>query len=400
MSWPRLVTTAYLLTGDLDRAKELARDTLVVVCSRWRRIPRDDVDFYARRSLVKGHLRRARRRKPVPQGALGALSALTALSAVSARQRVVLVMLHAEGLGEVEISQLLGCSAGTVRSLAQRGLAVCGAGSGRGGGGGHGGGSGAERLRGLFAEAAEAAEIAEVIGVVEVVELGDNSVPFALPLGAIEQRGRARRRRRTGAVAAVCALLLAPTAVFAAERIGVFGAAESSGPSSAAQAGSPVRIVAPGERVQVVKGVQVWLTADGEHWSTPTGSNQFRGPADGSTDDAKSGVSAQAEAVNDKYFLSGLYHGLAADPGRVAVTVGDATVNGAVLTLAGSPGWGFWYSNTLLTGSELKSVFAEGFDDTRGRASRASGERGADGPAVVTVYDADAKVVARTDELR
>ncbi|MGW1779354.1 sigma factor-like helix-turn-helix DNA-binding protein [Streptomyces sp. NPDC002143] len=387
MSWPRLVTTAYLLTGDLDRAKELARDTLVVVCARWRRIPRDDVDFYARRSLVKGHLRRARRRKPVPQGVLGVLSA------VSARQRVVLVMLHGEGLGEVEIAQLLGCSAGTVRSLAQRGLAVCGAGS-RGGGGS---GSGAERLRGLFAQAAEAAEIAEVIGVVEVVELGDDSVPFALPLGAIEQHGRARRRRRTGAVAAVCALLLAPTTVFAAERMGLFGAAEPSGPSSASEAGSPVRIVAPGERVQVVKGVQVWLTADGEHWSTPTGSNQFRGPADGSTEGAKSGVSAQVEAVNDKYFLSGLYHGLAADPGRVAVAVGDATVNGAVLTLAGSPGWGFWYSSTLLTGSELKSVFAEGFDDARGRAS---GGSGGDGPAVVTVYDADARVVARTDDLR
>ncbi|MDV9177036.1 sigma factor-like helix-turn-helix DNA-binding protein, partial [Streptomyces sp. W16] len=133
---PRLVTTAHLLSDDPREATELVRRTLVGVCARWRRIPRDDVDFYVRRSLVKEFLRRARRQQALTHGVL---------KDTSARQRAVLVMLHWEGLREAEIAQLLGWSAGAVSSRARRGLAVCG--------------GDAERLRGLFAEAAEAAEI-------------------------------------------------------------------------------------------------------------------------------------------------------------------------------------------------------------------------------------------------
>jgi RNA polymerase sigma factor (sigma-70 family) len=364
---PKLVTTAHLLSADPREATELVRNTLVRVCARWRRIPRDDVDFYVRRLLVKEHLRRARRQKALPHEVLGALGAL------SARQRAVLVMLHWEGLPETEIAQLLGCSAGAVRSRAQRGLAVCG--------------GDAERLRGLFAEAA------------------DGVVPLTVPLGAVEQRGRTLRRRRSGAVAALCALLLVPSAVFAADRIVGVGTVDGSGAGATDVAQSPIRIVAPGERVDAAPGVQVWLTTDGKHWSTPERPNQFRGLADDSSDDSyrndykdsyehsfkdsygsslkdssesgKPGVSAQPEPVNSGYFLSGLYHGLSADPARVEVTVDDSRITGTVLTLAGSPGWGVWYARAPLSTAEMKSIFVQG------------------GPTV-TVYDAAGKVVARS----
>ncbi|MFJ3305883.1 sigma factor-like helix-turn-helix DNA-binding protein [Streptomyces sp. NPDC086549] len=359
--WPRLLTTAQLLCGDPREATELVRNTLVDVCARWRRIPRDDVDFYVRRSLVRGHLRRARRarrRKALPQEALGALSA---------RQRVVLVMLHRDGLSDVEIAQMLGCSVGAVRSHAQRGLAVCGGGT--------------ERLRGLFAAAVEGAEGAPGV------------VPSAVPLGTIERRGRALRRRRTGAVAVACALLLAPSAVFAAGRIGGTGGADGPGARVADVASSSVRIVTPGERVEVVRGVQVWLTADGKHWSTPLRSNQFRGLSEDTAEDTaedtdddgagsgagsgKPGVSAQVEPVNSTYFLSGIYHGLSTDPSRVEAAVGGTRVTGTVLTLAGSPGWGVWYARAPLSVTELKASLVEG------------------GPTV-TVYDAAGKAVARS----
>ncbi|MER5828833.1 hypothetical protein ABT086_43295, partial [Streptomyces mirabilis] len=62
-AWPRLVRTAHLLTGDLHQAEDLARATLARVRARWRRIPRNDVDFYVRRSLVRTHLGRTRRRR-------------------------------------------------------------------------------------------------------------------------------------------------------------------------------------------------------------------------------------------------------------------------------------------------------------------------------------------------
>ncbi|WP_210585212.1 sigma factor-like helix-turn-helix DNA-binding protein [Streptomyces sp. GESEQ-35] len=346
--WPRLVTTAQLLAGDPREATELVRNALVGVCARWRRIPRDDVDFYVRRSLVKEHLRRARRHQALPQEELGALSA---------RQRVVLVMLHWEGLGETEIAQMLGCSAGAVRSRARRGLALCG--------------GDAERLRGLFAEAAEAAKGAET------AETADGVVPFAVPLGAIEHRGRTLRRRRVGAVTAVCALLLAPAAVFAADRILGAGGADEPGAKTVGMASSPIRIVAPGERVEAVPGMQVWLTTDGKHWSTPQRPNQFRGLAEDGGESEKPGVSAQLEPVNSAYFLSGLYHGLSADPARVEVTVDDSKITGSVLTLAGSPGWGVWYARAPLSAAKLKTSYAEG------------------GPTI-TVYDAAGKVVARS----
>jgi DNA-binding CsgD family transcriptional regulator len=342
---PELVTTAHLLHGDPGvpgdlgssrEATELVRRTLVEVCARWRRIPRDDVDFYVRRLLVEEYLRgaRTRRGKAVPHGASGTLSA---------RQRAVLVLLHWEGRREAEIAQLLGCSTGAVRSHARRGLALCG--------------GDAERLRGLFAATAEAP--------VEVV-------PADVPLDAVERRGRTLRRRRRGVVMAVCALLLVPAVGFGAGR---FLGAGSSGGSGGGVAGvaaqSPIRIVAPGERVDAVPGVRVWLTTDGKHWSTPERPNQFRGSEGG-----KPGVSSQPDPVNSGYFLSGLYHGLSADPARVEVTVADDRITGTVLTLAGSPGWGVWYARAPLSPEELKSSFADG------------------GPTV-TVYDASGKVVVR-----
>jgi RNA polymerase sigma-70 factor (sigma-E family) len=141
-AWPRLVRTAHLLTGDLHEAEDLVRTTLARVRARWRRIPRDDVDFYVRRSLVRTHLgrtrrgraarlltpflpERARRAVPVPTEAVGRRDALgRALAALPARRRAVMVLRHWEGLGEAEIAQLLGCSAGTVKAHARRGLAA------------------------------------------------------------------------------------------------------------------------------------------------------------------------------------------------------------------------------------------------------------------------------------
>ncbi|WP_405949483.1 hypothetical protein OG588_26570 [Streptomyces prunicolor] len=340
---PELVTTAHLLSGgpgdpgDPREATELVRRTLVKVCARWRRIPRDDVDFYVRRSLVKEYLRRARRRRTR-----------------SARQRAVLVLLHWERLPEKETAQLLGCSTGAVRSRARRGLAVYG--------------GDAERLRGLFTEAAKSAESAS------------GGVPFDVPLDAVEQRGRALRRRRRGVVVAGCALLLVPAVVFGAGGfMGAGSADDGSGGGASDVAQSPTRIVAPGERVDAVTGVQVWLTTDGKHWSTPERPNQFRaltGDSGRQEEQPKPGVSAQLDPMKSGYFLSGLYRGLSADPARVEVTVDDRRITGTVLTLAGSPGWGVWYARTPLTPEELKSSSVDG------------------GPTV-TVYDAAGKVVAR-----
>ncbi|MFE2885430.1 sigma factor-like helix-turn-helix DNA-binding protein [Streptomyces sp. NPDC059272] len=360
----RLATTAHLLSGapaDPGEATELVRRTLVRVCARWRRIPRADVDFYVRRSLVKEFLRRSRR-QPAPSDGV--------LKGLSARQRAVLVLLHREGLREAEVAQLLGCSTGAVRSRARRALAVYG--------------GEAEELRKRLGEAGETAQVAAGEGA------------FDVPLDVVRRRGRALRRRRRGVVVGVCAVVLVPAVVVGAGQFVGSGSGGGAETGAAGVALSPIRVVAPGERVDAVPGVQVWLTADGEHWSTPQGSSQFRGLNDrGYTDSywekvkggrggaaevsggsGKSGVSVRLDPVNSSYFLSGLYRGLSADPARVEVIVDDRRITGTVLTLAGGPGWGVWYARSPLSPTETKTSLNGG------------------GPTV-TVYDTAGKVVAR-----
>ncbi|CAM5398421.1 hypothetical protein GCM10010261_41510 [Streptomyces pilosus] len=326
--WPGLVATSLLLTEDAGAAEELARRTLVRVCARWRRIPRDDVDFHVRRCLLRVHLR-ARR--------------------AGARRRAVLVLRYWSGLREPEIAQVLGCSVGAVRAVVRRG---------------------AKELQPGLRQAGFAAAL-------------DGFVPPALPLAEIRAAGALRRRRRAGVVAAGCALLLAPPAVYALAPGEV--PAGAAGASPGRPEPGPVRVVAPGERVSAAPGVDVWLTADGHHWSSPRSPARFRAVDDGNLDRSRPGVSLQGERLDDgTYVRTGVFHGLAGDPARVEVREGGRTVTADVLTLAGSPGWGAWYVRTA--GGD-----AEAAGDTAAQAVP-----GAGGPAV-TVYDAAGKVLVRAE---
>ncbi|MGW5125923.1 SigE family RNA polymerase sigma factor [Streptomyces sp. NPDC004069] len=141
-AWSRLLRTALLLTGDYHEAEDLVQTTLAKVYARWGRIPPDDVDFYVRRSLVNNNLSRIRRRRVthllmpfLPERmqqsdsghaeSVERRAALTqALATLSARQRTVLVLRYWEDLSETDIAELLGCSLGTVKTHARRGLAA------------------------------------------------------------------------------------------------------------------------------------------------------------------------------------------------------------------------------------------------------------------------------------
>ncbi|MFF8030028.1 sigma factor-like helix-turn-helix DNA-binding protein [Streptomyces sp. NPDC016626] len=339
--WPRLVATARLLTEDAGAAEELARRTLVRVCARWRRVPRNDVDFHVRRSLVRAYLRGRR---------------------AGGRRRVVLVLRHWEGLGEAEIAQLLGCSVGAVRAWVRRGEKE----------------TRAEDRRAGFA--------AVLAGL----------VPPAVPLDDIQRDGVLRRRRRAGAVAAGCALLLAPPALLAAGPLAGGGATPASEAPDRPAPG-PVRIVAPGERVSVAPGVDLWLTPDGRHWSSPQAPNRFLPVDDVNLDRTRAGVSVQGEDLGGgTYLRSGMYYGLTADPARIEIRAGGRTVTANVLTLAGSPGWGVWYAKTPLadTGTDTGTDTITGAAADRART--ATGARPAGSGQTVTVYDAAGEVLVRS----
>ncbi|MFE6746143.1 SigE family RNA polymerase sigma factor [Kitasatospora purpeofusca] len=139
--WRRLVRTAYLLTGDYHEAEDVVQATLAKVFRSWARIGRlDEPDAYVHRALVNNNLSRHRRRRvrqllvPVlPERAHGAGAGhrdveersvlLQALAELPPRQRAVVVLRYWEDMSEQQVAEVLGCSAGNVKSQASRGLA-------------------------------------------------------------------------------------------------------------------------------------------------------------------------------------------------------------------------------------------------------------------------------------
>jgi RNA polymerase sigma-70 factor (sigma-E family) len=131
---------AYLLCGDWHLAEDLAQTAFVKLYRAWSRITtREPLDRYVHRVLVRTYLderRRPWRRRESPvdpyDGALDLagstpstderLHLLAALDQVPPRQRAVLVLRYWLDLPVAEAATWLGCSEGTVKSQAARGL--------------------------------------------------------------------------------------------------------------------------------------------------------------------------------------------------------------------------------------------------------------------------------------
>ena len=133
---PRLRRTAFLLCGDWHAAEDLAQATLAKMFVSWRRIRRQDAVYaYASRTLVNTYLadrRRLRSREllaawlPEPAAPAGTpelrMVILDALATLPPRARVVVVMRYWADMSVDQVADLLGCSAGNVKSQASRGL--------------------------------------------------------------------------------------------------------------------------------------------------------------------------------------------------------------------------------------------------------------------------------------
>ncbi|MFG2885855.1 SigE family RNA polymerase sigma factor [Streptomyces sp. NPDC048297] len=142
--WPRLMRTAFLLTGEQHAAEDLVQSTLEQAFVAWRRVgAADDPEAYVRRVMINLHARKHRRRlkeflaprddsgmvhevagtgDPIAQADdRGAL--LTALAQLPARQREAVVLRYWEDLTETQAAEAMGCSVGTVKSNTAKGIA-------------------------------------------------------------------------------------------------------------------------------------------------------------------------------------------------------------------------------------------------------------------------------------
>ena len=135
-TWPRLYRTAAAITGHPGEAEDALQAAYAKAYASWRRVRATDrPEAYVRRMVINeilgsrrhGFLRRERPHEAVePRGAVASPEAevvlhdeiWAAVLRLPRRQRAVIVLRYYEDLSESAIAEVLGCSAGTVKSQA------------------------------------------------------------------------------------------------------------------------------------------------------------------------------------------------------------------------------------------------------------------------------------------
>ena len=136
-----LVRLGFTVSGDYQRAEDLAQIALMQAFRSWRKVRKaDDPHYYVRRILINAYLSMARRRsfseaptaeldphRTVPDHATDIVNSddlWRALATLSARERVVLVLRYYQDLDDRTIADVLGIKPSSVRATASRALAT------------------------------------------------------------------------------------------------------------------------------------------------------------------------------------------------------------------------------------------------------------------------------------
>lgn len=130
---------AYLLCQDASRVDDLVQTVITRLYVHWGRASVvDNIDAYTRTILVRVYLRDRQSgwatrvslngELPEPAGVAadpdGAMDMRAALAALPPRQRAVVVLRYYCDVPVEQVAQLMGCSAGTVKSQTAKGLAA------------------------------------------------------------------------------------------------------------------------------------------------------------------------------------------------------------------------------------------------------------------------------------
>ena len=134
----RLRRFAYLCCGDWHRAEDAVQTALIRLYGVWAGKSPDSIDRYVRRVVTnilidehrRGWFRRERTSDLVPDrsvpdasdSSVETITIMNALARLPRRQRAVVVLRFWEDLSVEQVSEILRCSTGTVKSQSARGL--------------------------------------------------------------------------------------------------------------------------------------------------------------------------------------------------------------------------------------------------------------------------------------
>jgi RNA polymerase sigma-70 factor (sigma-E family) len=142
VAWPRLLRSAWVLTGDWHRAEDLVQTVLARAYGRWPRLRDGSPDAYLRTMLATTYLTWWRRKArneiptdPLPdgpeapgrdaQGRVEMQEAMRrALAVLPRQQRAVLMLRFHADLTEADTARALNIGLGTVKSYTARALAT------------------------------------------------------------------------------------------------------------------------------------------------------------------------------------------------------------------------------------------------------------------------------------
>lgn len=135
--WEPLRRFAYALTGDLGHAEDLLQTALINCHRRWGHVRADNPEAYVRRAIINLNTSWWRRRRVKEYSTttlpdVETADAMTrfdtrdeiwaAILSLPTQMRAILVLRYLEDLPEAEVAAIVGCSMGSVKSQASRGL--------------------------------------------------------------------------------------------------------------------------------------------------------------------------------------------------------------------------------------------------------------------------------------
>lgn len=125
---------AYRILGDRPEAEDIAQESLARATLRWQKLHDRPEGWVSRvaSNLALDCYRKRRRRPPVPSGPLGVVDEqaiersdlVRALRRLPRRQREVVVLRYLADFSEKDVATALGCSIGSVKTHASRGLSA------------------------------------------------------------------------------------------------------------------------------------------------------------------------------------------------------------------------------------------------------------------------------------